>query len=162
MKVLLTLSLATLLAACGGSKQQQDQAAAPQQPENTATAIEAAKSAEVPEVVVVRLKLDANGEVDQSTQPEMRVGNGETVSGESAANFFANAKSPEMVSSESELDADSSTQSWIRWGAGCFRRNYWHGWRPRVCGYGYAYNYSGFYTSYSFGGYRYNCYGRGW
>ena len=166
-----TLGLGLCLSACGdNSSKEKAPEQVTEQPEakEAVTPEQAAELDErftdVPQMAIVRVALDANGNPDPSIEPELRTADTSVSNDGMAAEAFQNGSAPDvMISSEAELDADSSTQSWFRWGRGCFTSYragcYTNYYRPRVYhrGYSFRYNYRGFYRR---GGFGYYCYNR--
>jgi len=182
MKLIRTVAISfgamLVLSACGTQEKDHAQKA----PE--ATAEEAAERdasfAEIPAAAIVRVPVDAEG--NPIGEPEMRVvGNGSApASDEQMASAWSTADAPEaLVDAEavSELDMDSSTQSWSSWNrghnnncgynrGGCYgnyNHNYFYNrYRPTLYTRGYSWNYQrgyncriGGYSYYSYSSYRY-------
>lgn len=123
------ISLA-LTAACGTHTKKNEQPAAPA-PEQTAPAPETAEAAAaddadkaaleadyaaIPKAAIVRVALDAEGR--PVGEPEMKTTSSlaELDSSDGAAAAFEAGDAPQkLADSEDELDADSSTQSWLSW-----------------------------------------------
>ena len=122
---------------------------------------EAAAQLTVPASVIVRIPVDQDGNI--TGEPEMRSVNEslDVDNSQLIAETFDAATAAASVSTEGELDADSSTQSWFlrraRWGYG--RWGGWGGWGARLGWRGGYYGY-GFSRGYYWGGYRYGCFNR--
>ena len=107
----------------------------------------------LPEAVIVRVPVDANGK-ELSNMSEMRLHSGAAVSktdSDAVAGAFAKGSTPSLA--KSELDKDSSTQSWW-WNRGC---NNWYSYRPYYNYYGSSYYYTQP-TYYGYGNYNYYYY----
>jgi hypothetical protein len=147
-----------------------------------------AEFSQIPGAAIVRVPVDANGET--VGDPEMKtVAQSEGLeSADSVASAFDSGAAPQKMGAESELDRDSSTQSWSQWdyygqqgggygggygrpghgnncsiSVGCgnaWGHNYWYNnYRPVLYTQGRGWNY-GYYrpSHYVTGGYRYYCY----
>ena len=128
-----TLSVATvaaLVVGCGTSKTEKAPADAPQaaptSPEDAALAQEYAK---LPEGgVIIRVPVDAEGRENVDAAEMRTLSAAVEVSDANAENVFSTGSAPAAVAA-SELDKDSSTQSWHDWRTaqnigGGFDRNY--------------------------------------
>jgi hypothetical protein len=116
---LVSAAMALGLAACGApdkqSKNDDGAQAAPTTDEEKKAQLEQ-DFAEIPNAAIVRVPVDADGNV--TGEPEMMTYKGsedlETV--ESAEKAFAAGAAPQkLIASQDELDGDSSTQSWTAW-----------------------------------------------
>ena len=166
------------LAACGTQKKSDD--ANDQAPKLTSEQkIELEEEfADVPPATIVRVPVDAQG--NATGEPEMRVvDNGAAPENDASmtAAWDSGSKPEAMVNSASELDEDSSTQSWQSWGYGScqyssysrcgygssFGHGYWNNrYRPVLYRRGYRWNYNrgyhcrlGSYRYYSYRSHRY-------
>ena len=131
-------------------------------------------AAAIPAAAIIRVPVDASG--NPIGEPSMRTVNADKASLASpealSAAFEAGAEPQKIVANKSELDGDTSTQSWCGWGLGGFGygygsgyyggygAGYWGGsYSPYLWsgGYGYGYGYGGFG---GIGGYNYYSYNR--
>ena len=164
VKSLIVVGVVLGSAACGSKANTNNQAAE--------TSV--ANAAQIPSGAIIRVPVDANG--NPTGEPSMR-----TVSADKAtvkdgasmsAAFEAGAAPESIVKSKSELDGNTSTQSWCGWsyggygygyggyGYGGYGVSYWQTSYFPVLYYGggnYGYGYGGFNN---FGGYNYYSYWR--
>jgi hypothetical protein len=95
----------------------------------------------VPAAAIIRVPVDASG--NPTGEPSMRTVNADKASLSTpealSAAFEAGAEPQKIVANKSELDGDTSTQSWCGWGRGGL-------------GYGYGYGYYGGYGAGYWGG----------
>ena len=179
MRVIRTFAIlgATLaLVACGSQDKQEDANDAPQLTNQEKAELEE-EYASVPAAAIVRVPVDAQG--NPTGAPEMRVvenGDAPNTDAEMTSAWEGGNQPASIVASASELDADSSTDSWHGWGYGncrysshsrCGYSSYGHGYfynsyRPRLYRRGYRFNYNrgyhcrlGAYRYYSYRSYRY-------
>lgn len=158
----LNLSAAVLLAlglgACG-SISNQNKANNKQDADVTARA---EKFSQLPKAAILAVPVDANGN-EMTDKAELRVLNKDVDmnKADSLASAYSEATKPAtVIDSADELNSDSSTQAWWRWGGygyGCYR-SCWFGYRPAVWYGGYNWNYGwggyGYWGGYNYYGYR--------
>ena len=163
MKKLLALSAALVLTACGSAT---DSAPVESVSADQKTVVAESTVNAVPERVIIRIPLDAAG--NPAGEPEFRVLQqaSEISSAQAASTAFASGTAPSrLVTTVDELDQDTSTQSWY-WNNWGWRHNWGGGWgwnhfNPRFGWGGNHWNY-GFVNNWTWNGYGYGCYDRGW
>lgn len=117
VNVIAVAGLALGLSACGqhDKKDDQNQEAAPTQVTPEEKQQLDTEFSQIPAAAIVRVPVDANGET--IGDPEMKtVAQGEGLeSADGVASAFESGAAPQKMGAESELDRDSSTQSWTQW-----------------------------------------------
>ena len=166
------------LVACGSSKKgSNDPAPAPSaqptttgQPQTLSAADKAsldAKFSQIPQAAIVRVPVDASGNANGVPEMHTYTGSEGLASGDSAAAAFNAGAAPQnMVASASELDNNTSTQSWTKWNnyvpvnaTGAYYGNTY----GNTYGNSYAPTYGNSYTpTYGYGNTSYSSYYGGW
>lgn len=166
----IVLALATVIAACGSSPKAARTDAPAVGQSTAAKEMPAATKDSLPAAGIIRVPLDANG-AEQLDKADFRTASTVKASdGQSVSAAFDNGATPSNVS---ELDKDTSTQSWGHWGGysnygynsyyyGSYSNSYYYNyWRPSYNYYGYNYGYSNP-SFYCYGNYNYYYYPRGY
>jgi len=117
-KLVFGMCMALTVAACGTKNHDDQEQKAPELSSEEIAALET-EFALIPKAAIIRVPIDADG--NATGEAEMRIvqnGNAPTNDDEMTQSWSTAEAPAALVSSESELDNDSSTQSWNSYGYG--------------------------------------------